>query len=39
MKTLLKGRGYWDDVDNGYSDLVDWNALRRMQRRKRSKIP
>ena len=27
MKTLLKARGYWDIIDVGYNDFVDWNAL------------
>ena len=27
MKTLLIGKGYWDIVVAGYTELIDWSAL------------
>ena len=27
MKTLLTGKGYWDIVVAGYTELADWSAL------------
>lgn len=27
MKTFLKGRSYWDIVEDGYNDHVDWSTL------------
>lgn len=27
MKTLLIGKGFWDIVEEGYSDPTDWNTL------------